>query len=90
MGTPRDSSFAISSSIIAWDWRSPGSSSFMARSWTAMSYQARITKPPLMVTARIGACGNTKRTPSGGSDNSSTIGTKSFPSAPNPCSQITL
>src|SRR5882724_12154877 len=54
-----------------------------------MSYQARITKPPLMVTGRIGACGNTKRMPSGGSDSSRTIGTKSLPSAPSPCSQMT-
>src|SRR5882762_162188 len=54
-----------------------------------MSYQARITKPPLMVTGRIGACGNTKRIPSGGSFICFTTGTKSLPSAPRPCSQIT-
>ena len=29
---------------------------------SAMSYQARITMPPLIVTGRVGACGKTKRT----------------------------
>ncbi len=47
--------------------------------------------PMLSVTGRTGACGNTKRMPgSAGSFSSGTIGTKSWPSAPRPCSQITL
>ena len=55
-----------------------------------MSYHARIGKPLLIVTGRTGACGNTKRSESDfGSRISSTIGTKSLPSAPRPCSQIT-
>src|SRR6266404_5943992 len=54
-----------------------------------MSYHARITKPPVMVTGRIGACGNTKRIPSRGSFICFITGTKSLPSAPRPCSQIT-
>ena len=56
-----------------------------------MSYQARIGMPPLSVTGCTLACGNTKRTPASGlSPSSRTIGTKSWPSAPSPCSQITL
>ncbi len=55
-----------------------------------MSYQARITNPLFTVTGRSGACGNTKRTGSeSGKPSSSTIGTKSWPSAPRPCSSIT-
>jgi hypothetical protein len=43
----------------------------------------------LSVTGRTGACGNTNRIDSDdGSRISSTIGTKSLPSAPRPCSQI--
>src|SRR3989442_2019949 len=49
-----------------------------------------MTAPPLMVTACMGACGNTKRTASeSGRSSSGTIGSKSWPSAPRPCSQIT-
>ena len=46
--------------------------------------------PLFTVTGRMGACGNTNRiaTPSGRSI-SGTIGSKSCPSAPSPCSQIT-
>src|SRR6056297_2069224 len=55
-----------------------------------MSYQARIAMPPLIVTGRTGACGNTKRTGRVRALRScGTIGAKSFPSAPSPCSQIT-
>ena len=47
--------------------------------------------PPLMVTGRTGACGNTKRMPGQPSRTSSgTIGAKSLPSAPKPCSQMML
>src|SRR5262249_17105021 len=42
----------------------------------------------LIVTGRIGACGNTKRT-ARRRRSSGTIGSKSWPSAPSPCSQIT-
>src|SRR5688572_17846212 len=53
-----------------------------------MSYQARMRMPLLMVTGRIGAWGKTKRT--GLLNRSSgTTGSKSWPSAPRPCSQIT-
>src|SRR5437763_9816899 len=55
-----------------------------------MSYHARIGMPLLIVTGRTGACGNTNRIDSVcGSFISSTIGTKSFPSAPRPCSHTT-
>ena len=56
-----------------------------------MSYQARITWPLLIVTGRIGACGKMKRSarPSG-SGSSRTMGTKSQPSAPRPCIQMTV
>ena len=56
-----------------------------------MSYQARIAMPPLIVTGCTGACGKTKRTgPTASSSNASAMGTKSFPSAPRPCSTMTL
>ena len=56
-----------------------------------MSYQAGITMPPLMVTGICGACGNTKRVGrSAGRPSSGTTGSKSWPLAPRPCSQITL
>src|SRR5262245_52679512 len=42
-----------------------------------------------MVTGRIGACGKTKRTAAPSSSSSFTIGTKSLPSAPRPCIQMT-
>ncbi len=55
-----------------------------------MSYQARMRMPMLIVTGRIGACGKTKRTGvAAGRPSSGTIGSKSWPSAPRPCSQIT-
>jgi hypothetical protein len=54
-----------------------------------MSYQARMRMPWLMVTGRIGACGKTKRTGLA-RRSSGTIGSKSWPSAPRPCSQITV
>src|SRR5437879_13691123 len=50
-----------------------------------MSYQARIANPPLSVTGRIGACGNTKRSGrSPARTSSGTSGSKSWPSAPRP------
>src|SRR5690606_6957237 len=55
-----------------------------------MSYQARIGTPLLIVTGRTGACGKTNRIAGQSSRTSSgTSGTKSLPSAPRPCSQIT-
>src|SRR5215813_9307534 len=49
-----------------------------------------MTAPPLIVTACIGACGKTNRTArASGKSSSGTIGSKSCPSAPRPCSQIT-
>src|SRR5690606_38160173 len=55
-----------------------------------MSYQARMAMPLLMVTGRTGAWGNTKRIgPSSPNCSSGTMGAKSLPSAPKPCSQIT-
>ena len=54
-----------------------------------MSYQARISAPPLRVTGRMGAFGNTKR--SGAFRFSmGMIGSKSWASAPRPCIQMTL
>ena len=55
-----------------------------------MSYHARITIPLLTATGRMGAWGNTNRiATSSGKSISGTIGSKSCPSAPNPCNQIT-
>src|SRR4030067_2845926 len=54
-----------------------------------MSYQARITYPLLIVTGRSGACGKMNLTATGRLS-SSTMGTKSWPSAPRPCSQMML
>ena len=68
----------------------PASSWRCAISMPEMSYHARIGMPPLIVIGRTGAFGNTKR--NGGqarSTSSGTIGSKSWPSAPRPCSQIT-
>src|SRR5215467_5559141 len=49
-----------------------------------------MTAPPLIVTACIGACGKTNRmAKASGRSSSGTIGSKSCPSAPRPCSQIT-
>ena len=55
-----------------------------------MSYHARIDIPLLIVTGCTGACGKTNRIGAGGRSSSPTIGTKSRPSAPRPCSQMTL
>src|SRR6202034_1705898 len=61
------------------------------RSSARMSYQARILMPPFNVTGRTGACGNTKRSARSPPRTSpGTIGSKSWPSAPRPCSQMTL
>ena len=89
--TPRFFSRAMSCSTCACDSRMPRSSGSRAMSFIAMSYQARICMPLLMVTARSGACGKMKRSASeAGSGSSRTMGTKSHPSAPRPCSQITV
>ena len=90
-GMPRSTSRAISASICACDSRSPASSSRRASGVPAMSYQARMTKPPFIVTGRIGACGKMKRAPPTAARSSScAMGTKSLPSAPRPCSTIRL
>ena len=56
-----------------------------------MSYHARIAIPPLTVTGRTGACGNTYRTSSrpAAAESSAATGSKSWPSAPSPCSHTT-
>src|SRR5688572_3984980 len=77
----------IRASTIFCEARIPASSSGPPPNWK-MSYQARMRMPLLIVTGRIGACGNTKRTACS-SSSSGTIGSKSCPSAPRPCSQIT-
>src|SRR5262245_9150648 len=88
---PDARSAAMSDSSRAMDSRSPASSARPSAVSVLMSYQARMRMPMLSVTGRTGACGNTKRIPGfGGSFSSGTIGTKSWPSAPRPCSQITL
>src|SRR5439155_305535 len=77
-------------STVACEARIPFSSSGPWRSSAMMSYQARMANPPLSVTGRIGACGNTKRSArSPGRTSSGTRGSKSWPSAPRPWSQIT-
>src|SRR2546426_7022924 len=84
---PRALSRAISASIRASDARIPAASSPPS---PTTSYQARITYPRLIVTGRIGAWGKTNRTASvSGSSSSATIGSKSWPSAPSPCIQMT-
>ncbi len=90
-GTPRAFSRAISASTAAIDSRIPASSWRARASKPWMSYQARIGTPPLIVTGCTGAWGNTKR--SAGqpfATSSGTIGAKSLPSAPRPCSQRML
>src|SRR5262245_39883875 len=87
---PRASSRAMSASTNPCDARTPRSSSRRAASPPAMSYHARMTMPLLIVTGCIGACGKTNRIGTSGRSSSPTIGTKSLPSAPRPCSQITL
>jgi len=77
----------IMSSISFCEAFIPASSSRPPPNWK-MSYQARMRMPLLMVTGRIGACGKTKRT-GRGTSSSGTMGSKSCPSAPRPCSQIT-
>ena len=52
---PRASSAAISASTWLPEARMPASSPPRLRSCSLMSYQARITMPPLMVTGRRGA-----------------------------------
>src|SRR6185312_877330 len=89
--TPRSCSRAMSASTSPIDARTPASSWRAMRSNAAMSYQARIGTPLLTVTGRTGACGNTKRSGGqSGSTSSGTIGAKSLPSAPSPCSQMML
>src|SRR5258708_1659783 len=86
---PRFFSRAINASIKACEARTPRSSSRRIAP-SVMSYQARMRMPPLIVTGWIGACGKTKRIADGGSRIWGTIGAKSLPSAPSPCSQMTL
>src|SRR5712692_2648507 len=90
-GTPRAFSRSINASIAFWEARTPPASSRRRPPSSRMSYQARITWPPLIVTGRIGACGNTNRTPGrAGKWSSGTTSTKSWPSAPSPCIQTML
>ena len=88
---PRCSSRAMSDSSNALLSPMPAASTGPFRSSEMMSYQARIAMPPFRVTGRTGAWGKTKR--SGrvcGRRSSGTMGSKSWPSAPSPCSQMTL
>src|SRR3990172_3617503 len=88
---PRSVSRWISPRTVCSDSLMPASSSCRPNSVSAMSYHARMTEPRLIVTGRCGAWGKTKRIArSEGSRSSGTMGTKSRPSAPSPCSQITL
>ena len=87
---PRAFSRAMSASMCACDSRTPATSARFVMSPADRSYHARIRNPLLSVTGRTGACGKTKRIGSdAGSRISSTIGTKSLPSAPRPCNQMT-
>ncbi len=88
---PAARSAAMNRPSTATDSRMPASSARPSAVSVLMSYQARMRMPMLSVTGRTRACGNTKRTASaGGNFSSGTIGTKSWPSAPRPCSQMTL
>jgi len=85
---PRAFSRRISASTVACELRIPVWSSGPWRSSATMSYQARMANPPLSVTGRIGACGNTKRSArSPGRTSSGTRGSKSWPSPPRPWSR---
>src|SRR5260221_12439103 len=86
---PRVFSRAIKASIKACEARTPRSSSRRIAP-SVMSDQARMRMPALIVTGWIGACGKTKRIANGGWRIWGTIGAKSLPSAPSPCSQMTL
>src|SRR6267143_436797 len=86
---PRFFSRPIKASIKTCEARTPCSSSCRFAP-SVMSYHARIRMPPLIVTDRTGACGKTKRIAALGNRSSGTIGAKSLPSAPSPCSQMTL
>src|SRR6202790_638804 len=87
---PRLPSLAISCRICTSVSRKPARSSAALRSSPLRSYQARMGMPPLMVTGRTGALGKTKRhARSPARTISGTMGSKSCPSAPRPCSQIT-
>src|SRR5713226_41781 len=86
---PRSFSMPIRVSIRACEARTPRSSSRRIAP-SVMSYQARMRMPPLIVTGCTGACGKTKRIANWGSRISGTIGAKSLPSAPSPCSQMML
>src|ERR1700680_725892 len=90
VGIPRSTSLAISCLISASVSRKPVTSSAALRSSPLRSYQARMDMPPLMVTGRTGAWGKTKRhARSPRRTISGTMGSKSCPSAPRPCSQMT-
>src|SRR5258708_7248689 len=91
VGIPRSPSRAISRRIFAAVSRKPVTSSAALRSNPLRSYQARMDMPGLKVPGSHGGLGNRNRqrrsprwTISG------TMGSKSCPSAPRPCRQITL
>src|SRR5882762_3792250 len=86
---PRSFSLPMRASMDACEARTPCSSSRRFAP-SAMSYHARMRMPPLIVTGRTGACGNTKRIAALGNRSSGTMGAKSLPSAPSPCSQMML
>src|SRR5260221_1088286 len=86
---PRSFSVPIRVSIRACEARTPRSSSRRIAP-SVMSYHARMRMPPLIVTGCTGACGKTKRIAAWGSRSSGTMGAKSLPSAPSPCSQMML
>src|SRR5882672_9436143 len=89
-GMPRSPSLAISCRTRASLARKPVTSSAALRSNPLRSYQARMGMPPLMLTGRTGALGKTNRQArSPRRTISGTMGSKSCPSAPRPCSQIT-
>src|SRR5438093_842881 len=87
--TPRAVSRAMSASIRCCDSRTPASSSRRTPTSSRTSYHARLTMPRLIVTGRMGACGNTKRTGVPRRPSAGTMSTKSWPSAPSPCIQLT-
>ena len=87
---PRATCSSTSARATPADARTPSMSARRSSSGPAMSYHARISMPPLMVTGRTGAWGNTYRTPSSPPFSSSAAtGSKSCPSAPRPCSHTT-
>src|SRR5690625_3142208 len=87
---PAASCSSSSASIAATEAAMPSASWLRSMSTPKISCQARMGRPPLIVPGRTGACGKIKRTARAeAAESCGTIGSKSWPSAPSPCSHTT-